>query len=193
MTASPATVRAAAAALGAAAPPLVDGEPVFAEPWEGRAYGLALDLVEQRGLPWSAFRDRLIEAITEAPHRPYYESWVVALERLASDESLVSDDELTRERAEVAAYVFDEGGVDVEVVPLAHELGDLRERFGAVVSTDAHHVELFRSLGDDGGGPTSCGVRSYNAAGDMLSSMPIDPTNWESVRDELLSFGRPGR
>ena len=40
---------------------------MFAAPWEGRAFGLALDLVEQRGLSWDAFRELLIEAIADEP------------------------------------------------------------------------------------------------------------------------------
>jgi hypothetical protein len=32
--------------------------------------------------PWDAFRDRLKAAIAEQPDRPYYDSWMVALEQL---------------------------------------------------------------------------------------------------------------
>lgn len=39
-------------------------------------------LVERLDLPWDAFRLRLIDAVAEAPDRPYYESWAVALESL---------------------------------------------------------------------------------------------------------------
>ena len=53
-----------------------------AAPWEGRALAIAVALVEQLGLPWDAFRQRLIDAVAEDPDRPYYESWAVALESL---------------------------------------------------------------------------------------------------------------
>jgi len=67
---------------GEAAPPRDNGELVFASPWEGRVFALAVALVEQLGLPWDAFRSRLIDAVAAAPDRPYYESWAAALESL---------------------------------------------------------------------------------------------------------------
>jgi len=67
---------------GTDAPPRSNGELVFAAPWEGRAFALAVAVVEHLALPWDAFRHRLIDAIAEEPDRPYYESWAVALERL---------------------------------------------------------------------------------------------------------------
>lgn len=67
---------------GPAAPPRDNGELVFASPWEGRAFALAVAVVEHAGLPWDAFRLRLIDAIADAPDRPYYESWAAALESL---------------------------------------------------------------------------------------------------------------
>jgi nitrile hydratase accessory protein len=57
----------------------------FAAPWEGLAFAMAVALVRERGVPWDSFRTRLAAAIDEAPERPYYESWLVALERLAAD------------------------------------------------------------------------------------------------------------
>ncbi len=76
--------RAAALLGGDTAWPAVDGEPVFDEPWQGRAFAMAFDLVDRSGLPWEAFREQLVAAIADNPDRPYYESWVIALERLAS-------------------------------------------------------------------------------------------------------------
>jgi len=67
---------------GPIAPPRDNGELVFKEPWEGRAFALAVAVVDERGLPWDAFRLRLIDAIAEQPDRPYYESWAAALESL---------------------------------------------------------------------------------------------------------------
>ena len=67
---------------GAGALPRDNGELVFAAPWEGRALAIAVALVEQLELPWDEFRQRLIDAVDEAPDRPYYESWAVALESL---------------------------------------------------------------------------------------------------------------
>ena len=67
---------------GASALPRDNGELSFAAPWEGRALAIAVALVEQLDLPWDEFRRRLIDAVAEAPDRPYYESWTVALEDL---------------------------------------------------------------------------------------------------------------
>ncbi|HXY95192.1 MAG TPA: nitrile hydratase accessory protein [Acidimicrobiia bacterium] len=67
---------------GPSALPRDNGELVFAAPWEGRAVALAVALVERLGLPWDAFRRRLVDAIADEPDRPYYESWAAALESL---------------------------------------------------------------------------------------------------------------
>jgi nitrile hydratase accessory protein len=70
---------------GPGALPRDNGELRFAAPWEGRALALAVALVERLDLPWDAFRVRLIDAVSETPDRPYYESWVIALESLVID------------------------------------------------------------------------------------------------------------
>ena len=77
------------AMTGTAAPPTSNGELVFDEPWQARAFGLAVATVERLGLPWDDFRDRLIAAIAADPDRPYYESWLAGLESLVLDHGLV--------------------------------------------------------------------------------------------------------
>jgi hypothetical protein len=67
---------------GPGALPRDNGELVFAAPWEGRAVAIAVTSVQRLGLQWDEFRLRLIDAIGEDPARPYYESWVVALEAM---------------------------------------------------------------------------------------------------------------
>jgi len=67
---------------GVAALPRDNGELVFASPWEGRVFALAVALVDRLGLPWDEFRQRLIAAIAADPDRPYFESWARALEDL---------------------------------------------------------------------------------------------------------------
>ena len=52
------------------------------------AVALALAVVQEAGLPWDAFRLRLMDAIAVDPERPYYESWAVALEALVVDHDL---------------------------------------------------------------------------------------------------------
>jgi hypothetical protein len=65
-------------------PAIVPDTP-FEAPWQARAFALAVATVEGLGLPWDAFRDRLKVAIAADPERPYYESWVVALDALTAD------------------------------------------------------------------------------------------------------------
>jgi nitrile hydratase accessory protein len=79
---------------GMGALPRDNGELVFSAPWEGRALALAVALVEELDLPWDEFRQRLIDAVAEAPGRPYFESWTVALESLVVGLGLTTPSEL---------------------------------------------------------------------------------------------------
>jgi nitrile hydratase accessory protein len=81
---------------GAAALPRRNGELVFEAPWQGRAFGMALTVIERLGLPWAEFQRRLIDEIAMHPDAAYWDSWLAALERLAIDRSLVSGEELER-------------------------------------------------------------------------------------------------
>lgn len=67
---------------GIAALPRDNGELVFDAPWQARALSMAVALTERLGLDWDEFRVRLMGAIADDPHRPYYESWTAALESL---------------------------------------------------------------------------------------------------------------
>jgi nitrile hydratase accessory protein len=188
MTASPETVRAAAAALGEAAPPMVDGEPVFAEPWEGRAYGLALDLVERRGLPWEAFRSRLIEAIAESADRPYFESWVIALERLAATTGVTTDD-LHHERVESAAYHYVQDGVPIEVTPLAMAADELRSALDEPFGDEGHaQTEMYRLAPAGVDDAADFGVRAFDSTGVIVTDMRFEADRWRAARDRLLAF-----
>jgi nitrile hydratase accessory protein len=86
---------------GAVAPPRSNGELVFAAPWEGRAFALAVAVVKHAGLPWDAFRLRLIAAIASEPDRPYYESWAAALEALVVGLDLTTPEALDAATPEV--------------------------------------------------------------------------------------------
>ncbi len=81
---------------GPSALPRDNGELVFAAPWEGRAVAIAVASVERLGLPWDEFRLRLIDAIGEAPDRPYYESWAAALEALLIDHDVATTSDARR-------------------------------------------------------------------------------------------------
>jgi nitrile hydratase accessory protein len=85
-----------------AAPPRTNGELVFAEPWESRAFGVALALHDAGVVDFEEFRARLIEEIGsgEASRGPadggyrYYERWLTALERTLLAERIVDADDL---------------------------------------------------------------------------------------------------
>lgn len=100
---------------GAAALPRKNGELVFAAPWEGRAFGMAVALSEAQRYDWEDFRQRLIAEIAadetqhpgeEAPH--YYQQWLAALERLLVEKGLVDPSELEARTAEYASGARDE-------------------------------------------------------------------------------------
>jgi nitrile hydratase accessory protein len=77
---------------GHGALPRSNGELVFAAPWEGRAMAMAIGVVKALDLAWDEFRTRLIAEISAHPERPYYVSWLQALERLVLDTGAVSVD-----------------------------------------------------------------------------------------------------
>jgi nitrile hydratase accessory protein len=80
-----------------AAPPRSNGELVFDEPWESRAFGLAVALHDAGVVDFEAFRARLISEIRawEVGHDRfggdyrYYERWLTALERTLLAEGVV--------------------------------------------------------------------------------------------------------
>ncbi len=86
---------------GEAALPRQNGELVFDAPWQGRVLGMALAVVQQRGLEWDDFRERLIAAIDADPTRPYYESWTAALSELVVDLGVASADDVATRAAHV--------------------------------------------------------------------------------------------
>jgi nitrile hydratase accessory protein len=74
---------------GPAALPRRNGELVFDAPWDGRAFAMAVAAVDRLGLDWEEFRRHLISAIEADPDRPYYESWLAALEALLGERGLL--------------------------------------------------------------------------------------------------------
>ena len=79
---------------GPEALPRDNGELVFAAPWEGRALAMAIGVTQSLGLPWDEFRSRLVAEIASRPERPYYESWLAALERLLRERRIVGEGQL---------------------------------------------------------------------------------------------------
>ena len=102
-----------------AAPPRDNGELVFSEPWQARAFGLAADLVDGGHFTWDGFREHLIEAISgwetasgsgdAAEPWDYYQCWLRALEHAVAESGLLSGDAVT-DRA--AAYASRPAGHD---------------------------------------------------------------------------------
>ena len=91
---------------GEVALPRKNGELVFAAPWEGRAFGLAVTLSEKGAYAWDEFRSSLVEHIASGGE-PYYESWLDALESVLLSHGVVTKDEVTRRAAEYEALERD--------------------------------------------------------------------------------------
>ena len=78
--------------------PRKNGEMVFHNTWERRAFAIAVNLAEKGIFEWSEFQQHLIRAISEAeqdnpqnPSRGYYESWLKALEALLAEKKLLAN------------------------------------------------------------------------------------------------------
>ncbi len=95
---------------GSAAPPRSNGELVFAEPWESRAFGLAVTLYDAGAFEWSQFQAALITQIAawerEHPARAgfsYYRCWLAALESVLVQTGMVGPNDVTDRAAALAA------------------------------------------------------------------------------------------
>ena len=86
--------------LGAVTPlPRDNGELVFEEPWQGRALGMAVVVLERTGLSWADFRRHLVAAIAarppgpepESPATAYYSAWLDALGALLAEHRLLDE------------------------------------------------------------------------------------------------------
>ncbi len=91
---------------GEAALPRKNGELVFAAPWEGRVFGLAVLLSEKDAYAWNDFRERLVGEIANGDDA-YYESWLDALQSLLLARGMVSADEVSRRADEYARLELD--------------------------------------------------------------------------------------
>ncbi|WP_205850131.1 nitrile hydratase accessory protein [Nakamurella flava] len=89
-----------------------DGEASFSEPWEIRAFAIAVAAYDARQFEWAEFQLSLIESIraweadggSEAGEPwSYYEHWLAALEDRLSGSGLLSEAELDGRTAVVLA------------------------------------------------------------------------------------------
>ena len=94
--AGPGLAEVDAALAGRTALPRDNGELVFEEPWQGRALGMGVVVLERTGASWAEFRRHLVAAIREHPPEPgesaataYYAAWLDALEALLAERGLL--------------------------------------------------------------------------------------------------------
>jgi nitrile hydratase accessory protein len=81
------------AALARGVPlPRDNGELVFDEPWQGRALGMGVAILDHTGASWAEFRRHLAIAIRHRPQHPgesaataYYAAWMDAVEALLAE------------------------------------------------------------------------------------------------------------
>ncbi|HXJ80629.1 MAG TPA: nitrile hydratase accessory protein [Candidatus Methylomirabilis sp.] len=103
--------RVVAAMQGRAGMPRKNGELVFEEPWQGRVFGMAIALHEERLYEWEEFRQALIDGIAAAEARGgpfvYYEIWLATFEQLLAKKGVVTPEEL-----EETTYQFEFGERD---------------------------------------------------------------------------------
>ncbi len=97
---------------GIPAIPSDDDGPVFAEPWQARAFAIVVHLCEAGHYPWDAFQRRLIDEVTAAGETasgdgggatPYYEHWLSACEKLLTELGLAGVEELGLLKEHIAA------------------------------------------------------------------------------------------
>jgi nitrile hydratase accessory protein len=87
--------------------PRANGELVFEQPWESRAFGLAAALADQGLFTWKDFQSSLIAEVSADDSQPgeyrYYERWLGALERLLLERGVVSAADID-DRADVLCH-----------------------------------------------------------------------------------------
>ncbi len=90
---------------------MANGEILFAEPWEGRLFGMAITLTEQGVFEWPVFQAALIEQIriwearqdTQAEAYPYFELFGLALQDVLTADGCVTGAELSTTASALAA------------------------------------------------------------------------------------------
>ena len=94
---------------GPTAPPRANGELVFAEPWQSRAFGMAVTLYDSGAFTWPQFQAALVARIAAWEAAPptgecwnYYQHWLGALEDVLAGDGTVAADEISRRAAALA-------------------------------------------------------------------------------------------
>ncbi len=96
---------------GPAAPPRHNGELAFSEPWESRAFGLAMALDAAGVIAWEDFRRQLIATIgvwedangAHSSSWSYWRCWTDALEQLLLDRGVIGPDDVAVRGGQLSA------------------------------------------------------------------------------------------
>lgn len=87
--------------------PRSNGELVFEQPWESRAFGIAAALADQGLFSWKDFQQNLIAEVARREAEPgeysYYDRWLGALEALLTERGVISADDIDT-RADVLCH-----------------------------------------------------------------------------------------
>lgn len=87
-------------------PVCADGDMVFKEPWEARAFALVVSLSQAGHFTWAEWVDCFAVQVTKATDaeaagqtpKTYYEQWVDAAEALLAEKGLASEEQLFARR-----------------------------------------------------------------------------------------------
>ena len=97
-------------------PPPEPEEPVFAEPWQARAFALVLKLAERGHFTSSEWTAALSRQVAGDDGSRYYEHWLAALEKLVVEKGLTETTTLAaRKEAWRDAYLHTPHGQAVEL------------------------------------------------------------------------------
>jgi len=87
--------------------PRSNGELIFDQPWESRAFGLAAALADQGLFSWKDFQAGLITEVAafdaDSGEYRYYERWLGALEALLLERGIVSRGDID-DRADILCH-----------------------------------------------------------------------------------------
>jgi nitrile hydratase accessory protein len=71
-----------------------EGAPVFAAPWQARAFALAVGLHDKGAFAWPDFAAALAAECARAPAADYYAAWLRALETLLAARAIAPQAEI---------------------------------------------------------------------------------------------------
>jgi nitrile hydratase accessory protein len=87
------------------AEPLMEAGAPFAEPWQARAFALAVLACRRGCFTWSEWTRALGRELQAVPQRRYFDCWLAALQSLLAGKDLIGAQELgERQSAWEAAY-----------------------------------------------------------------------------------------